>query len=190
MKAATGTSAAIAGLATSLMGTAGLAAPGGHCTSVQARCAVEIGGLCDPKTGHWQFGAVSGGYRVGGNTEAFDACVSRTLASRKGAAATASCRTMGFQFHPAQNDTISTTGVSDGGSACTHRFRSLSTLALKSASIASPPSNGSLSEVGAMAFRYRPNVRFKGVDHYAVRICGTGVGGSGCSTITYAITVR
>jgi hypothetical protein len=97
---------------------------------------------------------------------------------------------MGFNFHPAQNDTIATTGVSDGGSVCTHRFRSYSTLQLKSASIASPPSNGSLSEIGALQFRYRPNAGFKGVDHYAVRICGTGVGGSGCSTVNYAITVQ
>lgn len=60
----------------------GVGSAAAKCTSVQARCAVEIGGVCDPKTGHWQFGWFRG-YKVGGNTEAFDACVSRMLAKRK-----------------------------------------------------------------------------------------------------------
>jgi hypothetical protein len=56
----------------------------GKCTSIQAQCAVEIGGTCDPKTGRWRYGFVYnrnyGGTHIGG---AFDACVSRKLAGRK-----------------------------------------------------------------------------------------------------------
>jgi hypothetical protein len=63
----------------------------GKCKSIQAQCAVEMGGRCDPKTGRWQYG---GGYlgRVGGGTGssggsnrsgAFDACVSQKLGQRK-----------------------------------------------------------------------------------------------------------
>jgi hypothetical protein len=26
-----------------------------RCTSVQARCAIEIGGTCDPQTGKWRY---------------------------------------------------------------------------------------------------------------------------------------
>lgn len=55
------------------------------CTSIQARCAVEIGGVCDPVTGRWEYGrrriTGSGGSNRGG---AFDGCVSRELAKRKG----------------------------------------------------------------------------------------------------------
>jgi hypothetical protein len=56
----------------------------GKYTSIQAQCAVEIGGTCDPKTGRWRYGFVYnrnyGGTNIGG---AFDACVSRKLAGRK-----------------------------------------------------------------------------------------------------------
>jgi hypothetical protein len=105
-------------------------------------------------------------------------------------AALADCRTIGFRFYPPQNDSVSTTGISTRGSACTHRYRSLSTLQMTSGSIASPPANGSLSEVGALQFRYKPKAGFKGVDRYAIRVCGRGGSGSGCSTLTYNITVE
>jgi hypothetical protein len=56
----------------------------GKCTSIQAQCALEIGGTCDPKTGRWRYGFVYnrsyGGSNIGG---AFDACISRKLAGRK-----------------------------------------------------------------------------------------------------------
>jgi len=55
------------------------------CTSISARCAVEIGGVCDPVTGRWEYGrrryTGSGGTNHGG---AFDACLSRELKKRKG----------------------------------------------------------------------------------------------------------
>jgi hypothetical protein len=56
----------------------------GKCTSIQAQCAVEMGGTCDPKTGHWCYGFYRGhqcgGTNIGG---AYDACISRKLAGRK-----------------------------------------------------------------------------------------------------------
>lgn len=104
--------------------------------------------------------------------------------------AMADCRTIRFNFHVSQNDSISTTGVSNGGSACVHRFRSWSTSQLTSGAIASPPANGSLSSIGTLQFRYKPKSGFKGVDKYALRICGTESAGSGCSTISYSITVE
>jgi len=105
-------------------------------------------------------------------------------------AANADCRTIAFAIHPFQNETISTTGVSTAGSACTHRFWSGSSLRFTSGAIVSRPSNGNLNEIGALQFRYRPAAGFKGVDHYAVRVCGKGGGGAGCSTISYAISVQ
>jgi len=56
----------------------------GKCTSVQAQCAVEIGGTCNPKTGRWRYGFVYGRSYGGTNSGgAFDQCVSRKLAGRK-----------------------------------------------------------------------------------------------------------
>jgi hypothetical protein len=45
-----------------------------NCTSVQAQCAVEIGGQCDPNTGRWFYGRYMG--KVAGGTKvAFHDCV-------------------------------------------------------------------------------------------------------------------
>ena len=53
----------------------------GKCTSVQAKCALEIGGQCDPKTDRWQYGRVMGRW-AGGNTQAFMACLHRNKATK------------------------------------------------------------------------------------------------------------
>jgi hypothetical protein len=51
------------------------------CTSVQAKCAVAIGGRCDPRTGRWQYGHYvdpkTGPTSLGGTTQAFMACLER-----------------------------------------------------------------------------------------------------------------
>src|SRR5882672_2478532 len=82
-------------------------------------------------------------------------------------AAMADCHIIAFRFFPPQNDSVSTTGVSTGGAACTTRIRSFSTLQMTSGAIVSRPSNGTLSQIGAMQFRYAPKSGFKGVDRYA-----------------------
>jgi hypothetical protein len=105
-------------------------------------------------------------------------------------AALADCRIMYVTFRLAQNESVSTTGVSTGGSACGTWFRSASLTQFTSASIASRPNNGTLSEVSALRFRYKPKAGFKGVDRYGIRICGRAVGGTGCATVTYNITVQ
>jgi hypothetical protein len=54
------------------------------CTSLQARCALEIGGTCNPKTGHWVYGWWNGRDWGGSNKGgAFDACIARGLAQKK-----------------------------------------------------------------------------------------------------------
>jgi len=68
---------AIVGFSVSEIPTASAA-----CTSIQARCAVEIGGQCDPKTGRWFYGYYMNKV-AGGNTQLFHACVSRELAKQR-----------------------------------------------------------------------------------------------------------
>jgi hypothetical protein len=64
------------------VGTPAMAAEG-KCTSVQAQCALEIGGYCNPKTGYWCYGYWMSRRCGGGNTHAFDECLSRKLGQRK-----------------------------------------------------------------------------------------------------------
>ena len=54
----------------------------GRCNSLQARCAVEVGGQCDPQTGHWHYGS-KGLKSHDTNIMAFDACIARGLAGHK-----------------------------------------------------------------------------------------------------------
>jgi hypothetical protein len=51
------------------------------CQSIQARCAVQIGGTCDPATGRWVYGR--GGAGGSNKSGAFDACVSAGLKNQK-----------------------------------------------------------------------------------------------------------
>jgi len=52
-----------------------------RCTSAQALCAIEMGGTCDPATGHWQYRNYTSGTIRGGAR--FVECVDRRLAERK-----------------------------------------------------------------------------------------------------------
>jgi hypothetical protein len=63
----------IVALGIAFVSLASPAAAAAKCTSIQARCAVEIGGTCDPTTGRWEYGRRG----MGGNSQAFNACISR-----------------------------------------------------------------------------------------------------------------
>lgn len=43
------------------------------------RCAIQIGGRCDPSTGHWEYGRNG----AGGDTRAFNNCIGQMLAGSK-----------------------------------------------------------------------------------------------------------
>ena len=49
------------------------------CKSMQSKCAIEIGGRCDPVSGRWEYGKNG----AGGNTMAYNECISRGLAKQK-----------------------------------------------------------------------------------------------------------
>jgi hypothetical protein len=51
----------------------------GRCTSISQRCALQIGGRCDPSTGKWDYGRNGSG----GNTLAFNTCIGESLARHK-----------------------------------------------------------------------------------------------------------
>jgi len=69
-------------VALALLAAATAALAQGKCTNVKAKCAMEIGGQCDPKTGRWFYGYFQGKY-AGGTTQAFLACLDRAKAKTK-----------------------------------------------------------------------------------------------------------
>ncbi|CAL76562.1 conserved hypothetical protein; putative signal peptide; putative Caspase-like domain (peptidase) [Bradyrhizobium sp. ORS 278] len=52
------------------------ASSGGRCTSINQRCAIQIGGRCNAATGAWEYGRNG----AGGDTMSFNNCVSRMMA--------------------------------------------------------------------------------------------------------------
>jgi len=105
-------------------------------------------------------------------------------------AAAADCRWIPSTFRFSRNDSVSTTGTSTKGSACSIGFRAGGTTHYTSGAIAARPSHGTLAQTAALNFVYRPAAGFKGVDRYSLRVCGTDRAGSGCATLTYNITVE
>ncbi len=49
------------------------------CKNIQSKCAIEIGGRCDPVSGKWEYGRNG----AGGTTLAYNDCISRALARQK-----------------------------------------------------------------------------------------------------------
>jgi len=105
-------------------------------------------------------------------------------------AAMADCRFIGFTFYPPHNDSVSATGVSTGGSPCTTRYHSLALLQFNLGNDRIPAQQRHFEPARDVAIKYAPKAGFKGTDRYSVRVCGTGGSGSGCSTLSYAITVQ
>jgi hypothetical protein len=64
-----------------LLGAGTAIAAAGECQSVQARCAIEVGGLCNPKTGRWCVGLYQ--HRAcGGTMIGWLACLDRVRTTR------------------------------------------------------------------------------------------------------------
>jgi hypothetical protein len=70
------TKAVVAAAASIFASSAALADKG--CKNIQSKCAIEIGGRCDPVSGKWEYGKNG----AGGNTQAFNACISRALTKK------------------------------------------------------------------------------------------------------------
>jgi hypothetical protein len=51
------------------------------CATLKGRCAVEVGGTCDERTGRWQVGNYPG-RPAGGKVQAFIACLDRERAKQ------------------------------------------------------------------------------------------------------------
>jgi len=65
-------------IAVSIFGSSAALADKG-CKNVSSKCAIEIGGRCDPVSGQWEYGRKG----AGGNTQAFNECLTRAAAKQK-----------------------------------------------------------------------------------------------------------
>ena len=103
------------------------------------------------------------------------------------------CQTQGEPFYLHQNSKVAHESMMDEN-GCRYSYISAQSdgrpRVFEKAVIAQAPKKGQLSQSGEFSFFYKPGNGFKGKDTFAVYICGTTMHGSGCSRITYNVTVR
>jgi hypothetical protein len=97
-------------------------------------------------------------------------------------------RTGNTTFHPDKNEANTLNETSVGGGACRHQYNEHGAR-FTSLSVATHPKNGTVTQTGDRTFAYQPRAGFKGSDVYAIQICANTSKGSGCSTLTYQVTV-
>jgi hypothetical protein len=76
-----------------------------------------------------------------------------------------------------------------GGAACIHRLDDRGVM-FTGVSIAKRPRHGTLEQTGEYEHTYRPDPGYKGLDRYAISVCGQSDAGSGCSILTYEVGVE
>jgi len=101
------------------------------------------------------------------------------------------CQKRSVHFRVENNDEVTVPVTIIGGAKCSHRYWPEGPdVHLTAASIASEPSNGTLTQTGDFTFEYVPEAGAKDTDsdEYAIEVCGDTNRGSGCATMTYQIT--
>lgn len=111
------------------------------------------------------------------------------LASADFCAALAACRIQGPNFFPIQNDKPTYT-VTVNKSGCRHRYNAGGRIRFEKAVSMRQPTHGLLTQTGEFSFFYKPSQVFSGKDTYVIYICGSSLGRSGCSRLTYEATVQ
>ena len=59
--------------------TASAASADKGCKNIQSKCAIQIGGRCDPVSGQWEYGRNG----AGGTAMAYNDCVSKATLKKK-----------------------------------------------------------------------------------------------------------
>jgi hypothetical protein len=104
--------------------------------------------------------------------------------------AQSACRFSPFSFFPDRNDQVSIQVTTEAGQSCAMAFREGPGYRFTSASFLKAPPHGVLAKTGATKFLYLPFKGYHGQDSYAIKLCATVQGRSGCSSLTYLVDVR
>jgi hypothetical protein len=102
------------------------------------------------------------------------------------------CHTDSYTFSTVLSQSATTNSVSTGGAACVYTVGPIhpDQVQFTSASIVEQARNGIFEQTESFAFKYQPNPSFKGVDEYAIKVCGHNNQRAGCAAVTYRVTVK
>lgn len=103
--------------------------------------------------------------------------------------AQATCITRGSGFYPGQNDEVTMIATVTGNGVCGGSYGS-GGLVFTGLEVVTNPVNGTIQTNGITRFLYRANPGFKGKDTFVLKVCASGRGGEGCSTITYKLEIE
>ena len=102
----------------------------------------------------------------------------------------ADCRTTPIAFNFDANTETSGEGVISGNGFCRLTFWTKAGI-INDSTIVKKPRNGTLENTNLSTFEYQAKPQFKGKDDLIVKLCGTKrVGGGGCVTISYSLTIQ
>jgi hypothetical protein len=104
--------------------------------------------------------------------------------------AQSACQFSPYSFFPDRNDQVEIQVTTQSGQSCAMAFKEGPGFKFTSASFLTPPPHGVLAKTGETAFLYLPFDGYKGPDNYAIKICATVQGRSGCSSLIYKVDVR
>jgi len=104
----------------------------------------------------------------------------------------AGCRTEKFAFDVALSQGTTANVVSTGGAVCVHTVAPFhpDQVQFTGSEIVKQASNGTFEQTGAFAFKYQPRPGFRGMDEYAIRVCGHTNQRAGCAVVTFRANVR
>lgn len=101
----------------------------------------------------------------------------------------ATCIKRGTGFYPGQNDEGTVMAYVSGNGVCGGSYGS-GGLVFTGLEVVTNPINGTIQTNGITRFLYRANPGFKGKDTFVLKVCASGRGGEGYSTITYKLEIE
>lgn len=111
------------------------------------------------------------------------------------APAEAACRSLPFEYSPLQNDARKALVYCDAAGGRMSLRDGLNRITganveFTSAKVLRHPRNGKLLDADGFSFYYTPRANAAKTDDFVIRICAKSGAQTGCSTITYQVTVQ
>ena len=115
--------------------------------------------------------------------------VGTSATGRNAGDASAVCRSKFVKANPVEG-VAGKVDLTTDGKQCLLHFASNKQTRITESKIATAPKNGSVNHTRRDGLEYTAKAGYKGDDAFAIRVCAKTGGKTGCSLISYAVTVK